>query len=106
MESNTAKRRKLEHADGGPTFEAVNATASTMGASGASAFVLETEELLKEVKFDYGKTSSDVEDILRQLKDVIEASEPHEPLPVSPTPYRDHLAKCHTYLTFMSISLL
>ncbi|KAI0844884.1 Nrap protein [Daldinia vernicosa] len=82
MEPSIAKRRKLEHADGGPTFEAVNATTSTMGASGASAFILETEELLKEVKFDYGKTSSDVEDILRQLKDVIEASEPHEPLPI------------------------
>ena len=87
MEPGTAKRRKLDHADGGPTFEAANATASTMGSSGASAFVLETEELLKEVKFDYGKASSDVEDVLRQLKDVIEATEPHDPFPVSTTPY-------------------
>ncbi|KAG4219140.1 hypothetical protein PC116_g32380, partial [Phytophthora cactorum] len=54
-----------------------------MGSSGASAFVLETEELLKEVKFDYGKASSDVEDVLRQLKDVIEATEPHDPFPIS-----------------------
>ncbi|KAI1463557.1 Nrap protein [Daldinia caldariorum] len=82
MEPSTAKRRKLDHADGGPTFEAANATAATMGSSGASAFVLETEELLKEVKFDYGKTSSDVEDVLRQLKNVIEAAEPHIPLPI------------------------
>ncbi|KAI8965546.1 Nrap protein [Daldinia sp. FL1419] len=87
MEPSTAKRRKLDHADGGPTFEAASATASTtatatMGASGASAFIMETEELLKEVKFDYSKASSDVEDILRQLKNVIEASEPHEPFPI------------------------
>lgn len=79
MESNTAKRRKLDHANG---YEASSSTLS-MGASGASAFVLETEELLKEVKLDYSKSSSGVEDSLRQLKDIIEALEPHEPVPVS-----------------------
>ncbi|KAI1135469.1 Nrap protein [Hypoxylon sp. FL0543] len=79
MEESTAKRRKLDHADGGPTFEARSSSASAMGASGASAFILETEELLKDVKFDYGISSSTVEDTLRQFKDVIEAAEPHEP---------------------------
>ncbi|KAI1411535.1 Nrap protein [Hypoxylon sp. FL1857] len=84
-EINAAKRRKLDHADDGPAFEAASSSASAMGASGASAFILETEELLKEVKFDYSKTSAGVEDILRQLKDIIEAAEPHEPLPIGET---------------------
>ncbi|KAL7620049.1 U3 snoRNP protein [Parahypoxylon ruwenzoriense] len=82
MEESTAKRRKLDNTNGGPAFEASNPAVATMGASGASAFILETEELLKEVKFDYSRTSSDVEDTLRQFKDLIEALEPHEPLPI------------------------
>ncbi|KAI2469149.1 Nrap protein [Annulohypoxylon bovei var. microspora] len=82
MEANTAKRRKIGHGNGGPTFETASLTASTMGASGASAFVLETDELLKEVKLDYTKTSANVQDSLRRLKDIIEASEPHEPHPI------------------------
>ncbi|OTA65835.1 Nrap protein [Hypoxylon sp. EC38] len=85
MEECTAKRRKLDHTDGGPTFEAASSSASAMGASGASAFILETEELLKEVKFDYSKTSASVEDTLRQFKDIIEATESHEPLPIGET---------------------
>ncbi|KAI1763688.1 Nrap protein [Hypoxylon sp. FL1150] len=80
MEASTAKRRKLDHSNG---YEAGNAVLSTMGASGASAFVLETEELLKEVKLDYSRTSSKVEDYLKQFKDIIDAAEPHEPLPIN-----------------------
>ncbi|KAI0157085.1 Nrap protein [Hypoxylon sp. FL1284] len=80
MEESTAKRRKLDHSNG---YEAPSATLSTMGASGASAFILETEELLKEVKFDYSKTSSAVQESLRQSKDIVEAIEPHEPLPIN-----------------------
>ena len=53
-----------------------------MGSSGASAFVLETEELLREVKLDYPKALPGVDDTLRQFKDTIEALEPHEPTPV------------------------
>ncbi|KAI1370993.1 Nrap protein [Hypoxylon crocopeplum] len=103
MEANAAKRRKLDQTNGGPSFEAVapsfdavapipeaistsfNAVApstSSMGASGASAFVLETEELLKEVKWDYGNTVTSFEDTLRQFKDAIEASEPHPPVSI------------------------
>ncbi|OTB02372.1 hypothetical protein M426DRAFT_196367 [Hypoxylon sp. CI-4A] len=82
MEANSAKRRKIDHTNGGPTYEAANSSASTMGASGASAFILETEELLKEVKLDYSKTSANVEETLRKFKDVIEAAESHEPLPI------------------------
>lgn len=80
MEAGTAKRRKLDHSNG---YEAASSTLSTMGAAGASAFVLETEELLKEVKLDYSKTSSKVEDSLRQCKDIIESLESHEPLPIN-----------------------
>ncbi|XXH01096.1 hypothetical protein Hte_007447 [Hypoxylon texense] len=79
MEANTAKRRKLDHTNG---YEAASSTMS-MGASGASAFILETEELLKEVKLDYTKYSSSVKDNLRQFKDIIESLEPHEPLPIN-----------------------
>ncbi|KAI1385217.1 Nrap protein [Hypoxylon trugodes] len=83
MEESTAKRRKLSHENGESTLEAASASAATMGASGASAFILETEELLKEVKLDYGKTTYNVENMLRRLKEVIETSEPHEPLPIN-----------------------
>ncbi|KAI2622697.1 Nrap protein [Hypomontagnella submonticulosa] len=83
METSTAKRRKIDHANGRSSLEAASASASTMGASGASAFVLETEELLKEVKLDYSVSSANVENTLRQFKDVIETLEPHEPLPIT-----------------------
>ncbi|KAI0893160.1 Nrap protein [Annulohypoxylon nitens] len=82
MDSSAAKRRKIDHENGGPAFEVASTTASSMGASGASAFVLETEELLKEVKYDYGKASASVQDTMRKFKDIIEASEPHEPHPI------------------------
>lgn len=91
MESSTAKRRKLEHTNGGPSFDAASSSATAMGAAGASAFVLETEELLKEVKLDYSKHSANVEDTLRQFKDVIEASEPHDPILVSLLSHPAHL---------------
>ncbi|KAI0880942.1 Nrap protein [Annulohypoxylon maeteangense] len=82
MDSNTSKRRKIDHENGSPDFEVASTTASSMGASGASAFILETEELLSEVKYDYSKTNSSVQDTLRRVKDIIEASEPHEPHPI------------------------
>ncbi|KAI0836175.1 Nrap protein [Hypoxylon sp. FL0890] len=82
MQSNTAKRRKLDHAARAPTFEAMSSSASAMGASGASAFIMQTEELLKETKFDYSKVSSTIEDTVRQFKDVIEKAQPHDPLPI------------------------
>lgn len=82
MEENFAKRRKINHGNDGSLFETSSAAASAMGPSGASAFVLETEELLKEVKIDYSKALPGVDDFLRQFKDSIEALEPHDPTPV------------------------
>ncbi|RYP27144.1 hypothetical protein DL768_011296 [Monosporascus sp. mg162] len=82
MEENFTKRRKINHGNGGSIFEGRSAAASAMGPSGVSAFVLETEELLKEVRPDYPKALPGVDDILRQFKDTIEALEPHDPTPI------------------------
>ena len=82
MEESFAKRRKINHGNDGSLFEASSAAVSAMGSSGASAFVLETEELLKEVKLDHSKAFPGLDDTLRQFKDAIEALEPHDPTPV------------------------
>jgi hypothetical protein len=78
MESSP-KRRKINH----PSNEAV------LGVSRLdrfheprSTFVLQTDELLKEVKLDYDKTFRDVEKLLVRLKDTINRIEPHDPLTV------------------------
>ncbi|KAI3319896.1 pre-rRNA processing protein utp22 [Xylariaceae sp. AK1471] len=81
MESNSPKRRKLDHGHGGPTFE--SAASSSMGASGSSAFVLETDELLKEVKLDYSKAFPGLDQTLRQFKEAIESLEQYGPVPIS-----------------------
>ncbi|KAI5919746.1 nrap protein [Camillea tinctor] len=85
MEENTAKRRKLSHADGDGVTSLEDPSApsiSAMGASGASAFVLETEELLRGQRLDYGKTFAGVDDTLRRFKEAIESLEEHAPLPI------------------------
>ncbi|PNY24405.1 U3 small nucleolar RNA-associated protein 22 [Tolypocladium capitatum] len=84
MESNS-KRRKIEHAGSGLRhkdlidFEARNSAQ----VSTASTFVLQTDELLKEAKLDYGKALKDVNGYLHSLKGIVESIEAHEPLPVS-----------------------
>ncbi|KAI0397491.1 pre-rRNA processing protein utp22 [Xylariaceae sp. FL0594] len=80
MDPNSPKRRKLDHHAGGPTFDHV--ASSSMGASGSSAFVLETDELLKEVKLDYAKAFSGVDQTLRQFKETIEDIEQYGPVPM------------------------
>ncbi|KAI1294459.1 Nrap protein [Xylaria venustula] len=80
MEPNSPKRRKLDHAHDGPTFETM--AASSMGASGSSAFVLETDELLKEVKLDYSTAFPGLDQILRQFKEAIDGLEPFGPIPI------------------------
>lgn len=82
MEENFAKRRKINHSNDASFLETSSVAASAMGPSGASAFVLETEELLKDVKLDYPKALPGVDNILRQFKDTIEALEPHDPTPI------------------------
>ncbi|TGJ81270.1 hypothetical protein E0Z10_g7493 [Xylaria hypoxylon] len=80
MESNSPKRRKLDHTHTGPIFESV--ASSSMGASGSSAFVLETDELLKEVKLDYSKAFPGIDQTLRQFKEAIEGLEQYGPVPI------------------------
>ncbi|KAI2634631.1 pre-rRNA processing protein utp22 [Xylaria nigripes] len=80
MESSSPKRRKLDHTSGGPTFESV---ASSSMASGASAFVLETDELLKEVRLDYSNSFSELNETLRQFKEAIESFERYGPVPIN-----------------------
>ncbi|KAI1180978.1 Nrap protein [Nemania sp. FL0916] len=81
MESNSPKRRKLDHhAPGGPTLE--NAASSSMGASGSSAFVLETDELLKEGRLDYPSAFPGLDQTLRQLKETIEGLAQYGPVPI------------------------
>ncbi|KAI0474968.1 pre-rRNA processing protein utp22 [Xylariaceae sp. FL0804] len=80
METNAPKRRKLGHENGGPGFEST--ASSSMGASGSSTFMLEAEELLKEVRLDYGRAFSGLNDTLRELKDAIEGLEGHGPKPI------------------------
>lgn len=84
MEPNSPKRRKLDHhSHGGPNLE--TAVSSSMGASGSSAFVLETDELLKEVKLDYSSAFHGLDQTLRQFKENIEGLAQYGPVPVGST---------------------
>ncbi|RDA85579.1 hypothetical protein CP532_5381 [Ophiocordyceps camponoti-leonardi (nom. inval.)] len=83
MESSS-KRRKIDHADAGLRHHGLidfHAPSSTQ-LSTATAFVLQTDQLLKEARLDYGKALGDVDGHLFRLKQAIEAIEPHEPLPI------------------------
>ncbi|KAJ4387965.1 U3 snoRNP protein [Gnomoniopsis smithogilvyi] len=88
MDSNPAKRRKLEHQppcqDESSTgvVDALDA-AATAGTSRPSAFVLQTQELLREVRINYEKTFAGADDLLRQIKSTIEAIHPQSPTPIN-----------------------
>ncbi|KAK4232003.1 putative nucleolar protein 6 [Podospora fimiseda] len=78
MDSAPAKRRKLDHSQDGA--EKALQTASTVGVSRSRAFVLETEELLQEVRLDYGTALEGADDLLYRIKGSIEAIKSQEPL--------------------------
>ncbi|KAM5352067.1 hypothetical protein ACJ41O_004790 [Fusarium nematophilum] len=84
MESSS-KRRKLDHSgsglrhDGLIDFEA----RSSARVSTASTFVLQTDELLKEAKLDYGKALNGVDTHLHRLKEAIDSAVPHDPVPIA-----------------------
>lgn len=84
MESSPPKRRKLEHDLGNTSGQNKNAfgAAATAGLFRPSTFILETEELLKESRVDYGKAFAKADDLLRRLKGAIESIDSHESLPV------------------------
>ncbi|SPO01363.1 related to UTP22 - U3 snoRNP protein involved in maturation of pre-18S rRNA [Cephalotrichum gorgonifer] len=78
MESS-AKRRKTSQ-------DAKHETPTDMRVATASRFVLEAEELLKEVRVDYSKASfggeGDVDSVVFRLREAIEAIEGHEGVPI------------------------
>ncbi|KAH8677499.1 Nrap protein [Xylariales sp. PMI_506] len=69
--SSPPKRRKLSH--------------STSIAHQPSTFVLEIEELLKEVKVEYDAIFKGADELLREIKDSVDTIEPHGPLPIFET---------------------
>lgn len=92
MES-TSKRRKIDHAGTGLRhrglidFEFRGAAQVSV----ATAFVLQTEQLLDQVRIDYPKALKGADGHLYRLKAILDAIEPHEPRPVcsaSPQPPR------------------
>lgn len=79
MDSAPAKRRKLDHS--GSSSYALQSAAST-GLSRSRAFILEVEELLKEVRLDYAIAFEGADGLLHRIKSSLEAIEPHESLAV------------------------
>ncbi|PHH71877.1 hypothetical protein CDD80_4920 [Ophiocordyceps camponoti-rufipedis] len=84
MESSS-KRRKIDHTEAGLRRHSAlidfKAPSSTQ-LSTATAFVLQTDQLLKEARIDYDKTLGDVDGHLFRLKKAIEAIDSHDPLPI------------------------
>ncbi|KAI8231649.1 U3 small nucleolar RNA-associated protein 22 [Colletotrichum sp. SAR 10_96] len=68
------KRRKVSHQ--GNTRSAVNIAT-------ASPFVLQTDELLKEVKVDYTKALSGADSLLHKIKNIIDEIESHGPISIA-----------------------
>jgi U3 small nucleolar RNA-associated protein 22 len=80
----SAKRRKLEHANSSLRYSNLIDFESRSSAriSTTSTFTLQTEELLKEAKIDYGKVLKDVDTQLHRLKGIIDSIPNQGPLPV------------------------
>lgn len=89
MDWNPAKRRKLEHRlphqDEPSSTGAADAldAAATAGTSRPSAFILQTQELLRELRINYDKSFAGADDLLRRIKSTIEAIHPQGATPVS-----------------------
>ncbi|QUC17184.1 uncharacterized protein UV8b_01425 [Ustilaginoidea virens] len=84
MESES-KRRKLDHGSSGLRHAGLINFESPSSAqiSTASTFVLQTEELLKEAKLDYGRHLKDADAQLFQLKTIVDSIGPHDPIPIA-----------------------
>lgn len=86
MDFSPAKRRKVDHpASQGPVPDGAAAldAPATAATSRPSTFVLQTQELLGEVRLDYEKCFAAADDLLYRIKSTIEAIEPQDPTPVS-----------------------
>ncbi|KLU84754.1 hypothetical protein MAPG_03790 [Magnaporthiopsis poae ATCC 64411] len=85
MDSSPAKRRKIS--ESGASIpngsSALEAAASSAGVYRPSPFILETEELLGAVKIDPSESLKGVDQLLHRIKSVVEALEPHGPLPIN-----------------------
>lgn len=69
----SAKRRKVSH-KGDSKISANIAT--------ASPFVLQTDELLKEVKVNYAEALDGADALLHKIRNLIQGIESHGPIPV------------------------
>lgn len=87
MESGS-KRRKLDHGGSGIRHDGLIdfESRSSTRVSPASTFVLQTDELLKETKVDYGAAFKGLDGQLHKIKGIIDSIEPHDPQPVSCPP--------------------
>ena len=83
MESSS-KRRKLDHSSFGLRQSAlIDFESRDAGRlSTASIFTLQTDELLKSARVDYGKTLKDADSQLHRLKGIIDSIPTHDPMPV------------------------
>jgi len=89
MDAGPSKRRKLSHSE--PSSDTVLQSAASVGLSKSRAFVLEADELLREVALDYEAAFKGADALLHKVKSSIEAIQPHESLPVCIT---SHLIPC------------
>ncbi|KAL1838520.1 hypothetical protein VTJ49DRAFT_2594 [Mycothermus thermophilus] len=81
MNSNPAKRRKLDHAQ--DDAEVALAAAASAGISRSTTFILEAEELLDSVCPDYDAAFAGADDLLHRIKGFIEGIEAHDQLQIA-----------------------
>lgn len=88
MEEASPKRRKLDHSSSHSHAQSLTYdSAASAGLYRPSTFILETEELLKEIRVDYGRALSGADSLLHDLKNAIESNiESHAPTPVCKPP--------------------
>ncbi|KAF4512118.1 hypothetical protein G6O67_001299 [Ophiocordyceps sinensis] len=81
---SSSKRRKIDHAGAGLRHHGLINFESRSAAqvSTATTFVLQTDQLLNEAKLNYDKALKGVDAQLFRLKEILDAIEPHEPVPI------------------------
>ncbi|OAA54538.1 pre-rRNA processing protein utp22 [Niveomyces insectorum RCEF 264] len=83
METNPAKRRKIERPElsgESPVLLPFDPAAASAGLFRPSTFILETAELLQQSRVDYGKLLPDGGELLRNVKTAVEAVDTHDPI--------------------------
>jgi len=85
MDGVPAKRRKVEHHNGDTAADTKFSgfgSAASAGLYRPNTFILETEELLKEARVDYGHVFEEADTLLHKIKNAIEGLSCHEAQPV------------------------